>query len=114
MAEPIFMKLGICITVPDPISTAHFINPSHQSVCLYVYPLVVLRQRRSKKRYRGQEHARNNKRIVGSVVFYAVRVVTKESRRLGLARTSYLEFHPVYFTAIIKNSTKQDDLALRL
>jgi hypothetical protein len=26
------------IMVPEPISTAHFINPSHQSVCLHAYP----------------------------------------------------------------------------
>jgi hypothetical protein len=29
----------------EPISTAYFINPSHQSVCLYVYPLIVAKQR---------------------------------------------------------------------
>jgi hypothetical protein len=32
------------IMAPEPISTAHFINPSHQSVCLYVYPPNVARQ----------------------------------------------------------------------
>jgi hypothetical protein len=32
------MKLGMDIMAPEPISTAYFINPSHQSVCLYVYP----------------------------------------------------------------------------
>jgi hypothetical protein len=32
----------------EPISTAYFINPSHQSVCLYVYPLIVARQRLGK------------------------------------------------------------------
>jgi hypothetical protein len=37
MPEPIFMKLGMYITAPEPISTAYFINPSHQSVCLFVY-----------------------------------------------------------------------------
>jgi hypothetical protein len=37
MAEPIFMKLGICVIAPEPISTAYFINPSYQSACLYVY-----------------------------------------------------------------------------
>jgi hypothetical protein len=30
---------------PEPISTVYFINPSHQSVCLYVYPLLVARYR---------------------------------------------------------------------
>jgi hypothetical protein len=43
--ELIFMKLGTYITAPEPISTAHFINPSDQSMCLYVYPPIVARQR---------------------------------------------------------------------
>jgi hypothetical protein len=30
------------ITGPEPISTAYFINPSHQNVCLHVYPLPLL------------------------------------------------------------------------
>jgi hypothetical protein len=38
MPEPVVMKLGLYIMAPGPISTAYFINPSHQSVCLYVYP----------------------------------------------------------------------------
>jgi hypothetical protein len=29
---------------PEPISMAYFINPSHQSVCLHVYPIVVAMQ----------------------------------------------------------------------
>jgi hypothetical protein len=33
------------IMAPEPISTAYVINPSHQSVCLYVYPSIVARQR---------------------------------------------------------------------
>jgi hypothetical protein len=44
-AEPIFMKLGTHIMATEPISTAYFINPSNLSVCLYVYPLIVARQR---------------------------------------------------------------------
>jgi hypothetical protein len=44
------------------------------------------------KRYRGNEYIRNNRRIVGRVVFYAVRVVSKKSRRLILLRTSCYEF----------------------
>jgi hypothetical protein len=81
MAEPIFMKLGMYIMAPEPISTAYFINPSHQSVCLYVSPPIVARQRKGKKKgYRGNEYARNNRRIVGRVFFYAVCVV---SRKVG-------------------------------
>jgi hypothetical protein len=33
---------------PEPISTAYFMNPSHQSVCLYLYPAIVARQRLGK------------------------------------------------------------------
>jgi hypothetical protein len=38
MPEPILIKLGMYIMAPEPISKAYFINPSHHSVCLYVYP----------------------------------------------------------------------------
>jgi hypothetical protein len=48
MAEPIFMKRGMYIMAREHISTAYFINPSHQSVCLYVYPRVIARQRLGK------------------------------------------------------------------
>jgi hypothetical protein len=37
-SEPVIRKLSTCIMAPEPISTAYFINPSHQSVCLYVSP----------------------------------------------------------------------------
>jgi hypothetical protein len=40
--EQIFMKLGVYNTEPESISTAYFINPSHQSVCPYVYLLSLL------------------------------------------------------------------------
>jgi hypothetical protein len=43
--EPIFLKLAVYIMTPEPISTAYFINPSHQSLCLYIY---VARQRLGK------------------------------------------------------------------
>jgi hypothetical protein len=48
MAEPVFMKRGMYVMTPEPISTLYFVNPSHQSVCLYVYPIVVARQRLDK------------------------------------------------------------------
>jgi hypothetical protein len=47
MPEPVFIKLGMYIMAPEPISTAYFLNSSHQSVCLYVYP-VVARQRKAR------------------------------------------------------------------
>jgi hypothetical protein len=40
-----FMTLGIYIMAPEPISTAYFVNLSNQSLCLYVYSLLVARQR---------------------------------------------------------------------
>jgi hypothetical protein len=42
------MKLGMYITAPEPISTAYFIDPFRESVCLYVYPFIVARQRLGK------------------------------------------------------------------
>jgi hypothetical protein len=39
------MKLGMYITAPESISTAYFIYPSHQSVCVYEYLPIVARQR---------------------------------------------------------------------
>jgi hypothetical protein len=45
MSQPIFMKLGTYIMATEHISMAYFINPSHQYVCLYVYPPAVARQR---------------------------------------------------------------------
>jgi hypothetical protein len=48
MPEPIFMKLGTYIMAPEPISTAYFLNPAHQSVCLCVYPSIVIRKRLGK------------------------------------------------------------------
>jgi hypothetical protein len=37
--EQIFMKLGMYIVAPEPISTAYFLNPSHQSVSVSLLPL---------------------------------------------------------------------------
>jgi hypothetical protein len=56
-------------------------------VCLYVYPSVVARQRLGKN-VTAATNTRNNRRIVGRVVSYAVRVVSEDSRRLILSRTS--------------------------
>jgi hypothetical protein len=47
-ASAIFMKLGMYIMAPEPISTAYFIDPSHRSVCLYVYPTIFSRQQLDK------------------------------------------------------------------
>jgi hypothetical protein len=42
MPEPNFIKLNIYVMTPDPILAAYFINPTHQSACLYVYPKSLL------------------------------------------------------------------------
>jgi hypothetical protein len=45
MAEVIFMKLGIYIRAPEPISMAYFMNPPI-SLCVYMYihPIVARQQ----------------------------------------------------------------------
>jgi hypothetical protein len=53
MAEPVFMKLG---TAPEPITTVCFMKPSHQSVCLYVYPPIVAMQQFGKNVKQQQIH----------------------------------------------------------
>jgi hypothetical protein len=63
------------ITAPAPVSTACFINVSHQSVCLYVY---VARQRLC-KHVTAATNTRYNIRIAGRAFFYTVCVVPKES-----------------------------------
>jgi hypothetical protein len=75
MTESIFMKLGMCIMTPEPISTAYFIYPSHQ----YVYSPTVVRQRLVKNVI-ASTNTLNSWRIVGRVVFYAVHIV---SRKVG-------------------------------
>jgi hypothetical protein len=48
MIEPIFMNRVMYIMAHESISTAYSINPSHQFVCIYGYPLIVVRQRLGK------------------------------------------------------------------
>jgi hypothetical protein len=48
MHEPVFMKLGMYIMTPEPISTTRLINHSCQSLCLFEYTPVVARQRLGK------------------------------------------------------------------
>jgi hypothetical protein len=74
MPEPIFTKPRTYIMAPKPISTAYFMNPSHQSVCI---PLSLL-GKGSVKMFPRQ------RRIIRRVVSYAVRIVWKETRRLFL------------------------------
>jgi hypothetical protein len=57
------------------------------AVYVTVYPPVVARQRLS-KHVLAATKTRNNRRFIGSVVYCAVHVIWKESRRLVLPRTS--------------------------
>jgi hypothetical protein len=62
----------------EPISTAYFINSSHQSVFICVFPRIVVRQRLG-RHVPVTKNTRNNIRVVGGVVSYKVRVISKES-----------------------------------
>jgi hypothetical protein len=72
MPEPIFMKLGMYIMAPEPILTA-----SLPSVCVSLCVSLLSRQQHS-KHVPAATNTLNNNRI-GRVVFYAVRVASKES-----------------------------------
>jgi hypothetical protein len=75
MPEPICMELDMNIMATESISTAYFTNPSRQSV--FVCVPIVARQRLG-KRVPAAANTRNNRKIVGCVIFYAVRVLSKE------------------------------------
>jgi hypothetical protein len=74
MPEPIAIKLGTYIMAPKPISMANSINPSYQSVHLYVH---VPRQRLGKD----VTAALNAHATVEfmDVLFYAVRVISSNA-----------------------------------
>jgi hypothetical protein len=77
-SEPIFVKFGIYIMEPGPISTAYVINPSHPSACLYVYPLIVARQRLSKNFTAGTStHAKIEEMLAGS---FSMRSVSYQNK----------------------------------
>jgi hypothetical protein len=42
ISEPVFMKLGLYVMATEPVSTSYFINPSNQSLSIYVslYPVL--------------------------------------------------------------------------
>jgi hypothetical protein len=75
------------------ISTAYFINPSHQSVCLMCIPPIVARQRLGKvypsfiaRQWLGKRVPAETKHFWRGR-FYAVRDSSKECRRIVLPRT---------------------------
>jgi hypothetical protein len=78
MFESIFMKTGMYIMATEPISVSYFINPSHQSVCLYVHPYIVARQRLSIQ-VSAAMNIDNKRRNVGSIFLYAIRVLSNSS-----------------------------------
>jgi hypothetical protein len=86
MPETIFMKLGMYVVAPEPISTVYFINTSHQSVCLRVYTLIVATQRICKN----VTAATNTYAVVEESLdaSFSMRSTSyqKESRRLVLPR----------------------------
>jgi hypothetical protein len=75
--EQIFMKLGMYVMAPEPISTAHLIILSHQSVCLYAYPRISLLRSGSVDIVPMVTNTCNNRWIVGDVVFYVVRLLSQ-------------------------------------
>jgi hypothetical protein len=89
MPEHMFMKLGMYIVAPELISAAYFINPSHQSVCLYVYPSTFARQGLSKNVNMATNT--HNRRIVGSSIFCMIHI-SKESRQLRSSSQNFLFF----------------------
>jgi hypothetical protein len=78
----------MCIMAPEPISTAYFINPSHQSVCpVCVSPLSLLgigsvkcippfiARQRLGIHVSAVTNTPNSRRIVGRAIFYEVCVL---------------------------------------
>jgi hypothetical protein len=76
MPERIFIKFRMYIVAPELTSTAYFMNPTHQTVSVCVLGNVSINT------------FPRHRRIVGGVIFHTVLVVSKESRRLVLPRTS--------------------------
>jgi hypothetical protein len=91
MPESIFMKLGMYIMTTEPISMAYFINVSRPSVCLYVCPSYCSKatvgyvypafrcQAAPRKHVSAAKNTHSNRGIVGCVILYAIRVLSKES-----------------------------------
>lgn len=80
------MKFDAYVMATEHISKAYFINPSHRSVCPYVYPYMVARQFLG-KHVLAAMNTYGNRRIVGHIISYAIRVETREYRRKVLPRT---------------------------
>jgi hypothetical protein len=70
------------IIAPEPTSAAYFINLSHQSVSVCVFPLSLL-DNGSGEHISAAANARNSRRIIECVVFCAIHVVSNGS--IGLS-----------------------------
>jgi hypothetical protein len=131
----------VCIHAPEHISVAYLINPFHQSVCMCMRSIVA--RRWLGKHVPAATNTRNSMRIVGrlclcillsllginsvktfprqrriirGVVFFEVRVVSKESRRLVLTRTCccyYFHIHTEYGEVLLtRGQCTQEDTTL--
>jgi hypothetical protein len=69
MPEPVFIKLSAYVTALEPISTAYFFNPSHQSVSTCIPPIVPIQW--LGKHVLAATNTRYHTRIVGGDVFFA-------------------------------------------
>jgi hypothetical protein len=95
MAESVFMKLGMHVMAPEPISKTYFVSPSRLSMYLWCIPLSLLGSD-SAKRYRGNEYTLNNRRIVGRVIFYAVRIVSRKVGDYNSSQNFFLAYFPYF------------------
>jgi hypothetical protein len=88
ITEPTFIKFGMYKSwhlSPSQRHTSYIPNIVCVSICASHYRCLATARY---KRHHGSIYTRNNRRIAGQVVFYAIRVLPKESRRLVLPRTS--------------------------
>jgi hypothetical protein len=92
------------IMASKPISTAHFINRSNPSVLLCVQPFIDARQRLGKY-VLVATNARNSIRIVGRVILYEIRVLSKKSLCISLC---------IFLSLIGKKSVKTFTLQRRI
>jgi hypothetical protein len=76
------MELGVYVMAPEPISTAYFINSSHQSVSVCV-SLLSLSGNDSVDTF-PRQRIHNNRRIVGHVVVYVIHILPKGSLWVSL------------------------------
>jgi hypothetical protein len=71
------MKLGTYIMAPHPTLTTYYMSLPSVCVTVYIYPLIVARQRVGRN-------------VIAAANTRAVRVVSQECTRTVLPRTSYV------------------------